>query len=154
MTPLTDLNDIKAARSALPEYIRRTPIIPLARESAEIGSERCFLKCENLQVTGAYKIRAAFTVLNSLPKAARSKGIVLSSSGNFAQAFAYAGGMMGVPITVVMLDQASAYKVQATQGHGGEVYFCGTEAAARQSIVEQLAVDRGMTAIDTWEGQG
>ncbi len=96
MTALTDLNDIKAARSALPEYIRRTPIIPLARESAEIGSERCFLKCENLQVTGAYKVRAAFTVLNSLPEAARSKGIVLSSSGNFAQAFAYAGRMMGV----------------------------------------------------------
>jgi len=151
MTSLTTLKDIKAARAGLPAYIRRTPIIPLARESAEIGSEKCFLKCENLQVTGAYKIRAAFTVLNSLPEAARSKGIVLSSSGNFAQAFAYAGRMMGVPITVVMLDQASPYKVHATQGHGGEVYFCGTEAAERQTIVEHLALDRGMTAIDTWE---
>jgi threonine dehydratase len=151
MTSLTTLKDIKAARAGLPAYIRRTPIIPLARESAEIGNEKCFLKCENLQVTGAYKIRAAFTVLNSLPEAARSKGIVLSSSGNFAQAFAYAGRMMGVPITVVMLDQASPYKVQATQGHGGEVYFCGTEAGERQTIVEHLALDRGMTAIDTWE---
>lgn len=151
MTSLTDLEDIKAARAALPECIRRTPIVPLARGSAEIGSERCFLKCENLQVTGSYKVRAAFTVLNSMPGSARGQGIVLTSSGNFAQAFAYMGRTMSVPITVVMLDHASPFKVQATRAHGGEVYFCGTDAAARQSVVEQLAAERGMTAIDTWE---
>ena len=151
MTTLTELKKIEAARAALPADIRRTPIIPLARESAEIGNERCFLKCENLQVTGAYKIRAAFTMLNALPEDARNKGVVLTSSGNFAQAFAYAGRTMGVSITVVMLDHTSAYKVQATQGHGGEVYFCGTDALERQPTVERLAVERGMTAIDTWE---
>ncbi len=151
MTALTELNDIEAARAALPADIRRTPIIPLARESAEIGGERCFLKCENLQVTGAYKVRAAFTMLNALPEVAREKGVVLASSGNFAQAFAYAGRTMGVPITVVMLDRTSAYKVRATQGHGGEVYFCGADALKRQPTVERLAAERGMTAIDTWE---
>jgi len=151
MTTLTELKKIEAARAALPADIRRTPIIPLARESAEIGNERCFLKCENLQVTGAYKVRAAFTMLNALPEDARNKGVVLTSSGNFAQAFAYAGRTMGVSITVVMLDHTSAYKVQATQGHGGEVYFCGTDALERQPTVERLAVERGMTAIDTWE---
>ncbi len=151
MTTLTELKKIEAARAALPADIRRTPIIPLARESAEIGNERCFLKCENLQVTGAYKVRAAFTMLNALPEDARNKGVVLTSSGNFAQAFAYAGRTMGVSITVVMLDHTSAYKVQATQGHGGEVYFCGTDALERQPTVERLAFERGMTAIDTWE---
>ena len=64
MTTLTELKDIEAAHAALPADIRRTPILPLGRESAEIGNERCFLKCENLQVTGAYKVRAAFTMLN------------------------------------------------------------------------------------------
>jgi len=151
MTTLTELKNIEAARAALPADIRRTPIIPLARESAEIGSERCFLKCENLQVTGAYKVRAAFTMLNALPEDVRNKGIVLTSSGNFAQAFAYAGRTMGVSITVVMLDHTSDYKVRATQGYGGEVYFCGTNALERQPTVERLAVERGMTAIDTWE---
>jgi len=151
MTTLTELKDIEAARTALPTDIRRTPIIPLARDSAEIGNERCFLKCENLQVTGAYKIRAAFTVLNALPEEARKQGVVLSSSGNFAQAFAYAGRTMGVPITIVMLDHTSTYKVRATEGHGGEVHFCGTDALERQPTVERLAVERGMTAIDTWE---
>ncbi len=151
MTELIQVSDIEAAAAALPSVIRRTPILPVARDSGEIGNERCFVKCENLQVTGAYKIRAAFTMLNALDAAARKKGVVLTSSGNFAQAFAYAGRTMGVPITVVMLDHTSAYKVAATQGHGGEVYFCGTDALERQPTVLALAADRGMTAIDTWE---
>lgn len=151
MSDFTSLDDIEAAAAALPNYIRRTPIVPLARDSAEIGEERCFVKCENLQVTGAYKIRAAATMLNALDDEARKKGVVLTSSGNFAQAFAYAGRKLGVPITVVMLDRTSAYKVAATEGHGGEVYFCGNDALERQPTVFRLAEERGMTAIDTWE---
>lgn len=146
-----ELKDIEAARNALPPMIRRTPIIPLARDSAEIGQERCFLKCENLQVTGAYKPRAAFTMLNALPEATRTKGVVLTSSGNFAQAFAYAGRTMNVPITVVMLDGTSPYKVAVTEGHGAKVHFCGTDALDRQPTVERLAAEGGLIAIDTWE---
>lgn len=151
MNETIQLSDIEVAAAALPSVIRRTPILPVARDSAEIGNERCFVKCENLQVTGAYKIRAAFTMLNALDDAARKKGVVLTSSGNFAQAFAYAGRTLGVPITVVMLDHTSVYKVAATQGHGGEVHFCGTDALERQPTVVALAAERGMTAIDTWE---
>lgn len=151
MTGLTTLNDIKTARAALPAAIRRTPILPLARNSAEVGKENLFLKCENLQVTGAYKVRAAFTVLRSLSDAQRKRGLVVTSSGNFAQAYAYAGAQMGVPIVVVMLDSTSAYKVENTKGYGAEVVFCGTDALARQPIVESLAKERGMTAIDNWE---
>ncbi len=145
------LKDIEAARAALPAPVRRTPIIPLARDSVEIGQERCFLKCEHLQVTGSFKVRAAFTMLNALPEQARTKGVVLASSGNFAQAFAYAGRTMGVPITVVMLDHTSPYKVAVTEGHGAKVHFCGTDALERQPTVERLAGEGGLTAIDTWE---
>ena len=148
---LIGLKDIEAARAALPRLVRRTPIIPLARDSAEIGQERCFLKCENLQVTGAYKIRAAFSVLNALPEQERAKGVVLMSSGNFAQAFALAGRLMDIPITVVILDQTSPYKVAATAGHGAKVHFCGTDALERQPTVERLAAEGGLIAIDTWE---
>jgi len=151
MNPLVTLEDIQRARDALPAAVRVTPIMPLARTSTEIGEEKLFLKCENLQVTGAYKIRAAFTMLNALSPAAREKGVVMTSSGNFAQAFAYAGREMGVPIVVVMLDATSPYKVEATQGHGAEVYFCGDDALARQPTVLRVAQERGMTAIDTWE---
>lgn len=151
MADLITLDDIERTRRGLPDPVRRTPILPLACDSAEIGRERLFLKCENLQVTGAYKPRAAFAVLNALTPAQREKGVVLTSSGNFAQAFACAGARMGVPITVVMLDRASPYKVEATRGYGAEVLFCGDDALARQPFVERIARERGMIAIDSWE---
>ena len=151
MTRLTTFDEIKSARIALPKDVRRTPILPVARNSKEVGREKLFLKCENLQVTGAYKIRAAFTVLRSLTPDQRKKGVVVTSSGNFAQAYAYAGGQMGVPIVVVMLDSTSPYKVENTKGYGAEVVFCGSDALARQSVVERVAGERGMLAIDNWE---
>ncbi len=151
MSDLATLDDIRAARANLPDVIRRTPILPLARDSAEVGRETLFLKCENLQVTGAYKVRAAFTVMNSLNEEQRSKGLVVTSSGNFAQAYAYAGALMNVPVVVVMLDSTSPYKVEQTRGYGAEVVFCGTDALARQSVVDRVAEERGMLAIDNWE---
>lgn len=151
MAELTTLDDIQAARAGLPDLIRRTPIIPLARDSAEVGQEKLFLKLENLQVTGAYKPRAAFAMLNALLAEQRAKGVVMTSSGNFAQAFGCAGKRMGIPIVVVMLDRTSPYKIEATRGYGAEVVFCGTDALQRQPTVARVAAERGMTAIDTWE---
>ena len=151
MADLTTLDDIRRARAGLPDLIRRTPIIPLARNSAEVGREKLFLKLENLQITGAYKPRAAFAMLNALPADQRAKGVVMTSSGNFAQAFGCAGRSMDVPIAVVMLDHTSPYKVEATRGYGADVVFCGTDALQRQPTVERVAAERGMIAIDTWE---
>jgi threonine dehydratase len=150
MTLLVSFDDIKDARTRLHPAVRRTPIIPVARDSQEIGNEQLFIKCENLQVTGAYKIRAAFTMLDRLTAEQKSKGVVLTSSGNFAQGFAYAGRLMNVPIAVVMLRKTSPYKVDATRDHGAEVIYCD-DALARQPMVNEIAKERGMTAIDTWE---
>lgn len=148
---LATLADIEAARARLPEVVRRTPILPLARGAAEVARERLFVKCENLQVTGAYKVRAVFTLLHALSDAERKRGVVLTSSGNFAQAFAFAGTLMHVPTVVVMMDRTSPYKVEASRNYGAEVVFCGTDALARQPTVERIAAERGMTAIDVWE---
>jgi len=148
---LTTLQDIEDAREALPSIVRRTPIVPLALESCDIGHEKLFLKAECLQVTGAYKVRAAFNVLRCLSELERKRGIVLASSGNFAQAFAAAGAQLGVSVVVVMLDQTSTYKVTATQELGAEVVFCGRDALNRQPTVDAIAGDRDITAIDTWE---
>ena len=150
MSLLVSFEDIQDARARLHPAVRRTPIIPVARDSAEIGTEALSVKCENLQVTGAYKIRAAFTMLDRLGTEQKSKGVILASSGNFAQAFAFAGRLLNVPIVVFMLRETSAYKVQATEGHGAEVVFCD-DALDRQPMVERVAKERGMTAIDTWE---
>lgn len=150
MSLLVSFEDIQDARARMHPAIRRTPIVPVARTAMEIGAEKLFVKCENLQVTGAYKVRAAFTMLDRLTPEQKTQGVVLTSSGNFAQAFGYAGRLMGVPIAVVMLEETSPYKVAATRDHGAEVVFC-TDALARQPMVEQVATERGMTAIDTWE---
>ena len=151
MMDLIELKDIQAARKNLPDVVRYTPIVPLAESASNIGHEKLFLKCENLQVTGSYKARAAFTAINSLSLEDRAKGVVLTSSGNFAQAFAYAGRILNVPIVVVMLESTSTYKVAQTRGHGAEVVFCGNDAMQRQPTVYEVAAERGMTAIDTWE---
>src|SRR5947208_2588968 len=115
------LAEIQAARLRLPRIIRRTPVIPLSRRPSEIGSEKLFLKAENLQITGAYKPRAAFTVMDLLSEPERKKGVVLTSSGNFAQAFAWAGSRIQTRVVVVMLDQTSSFKVKATRSYGAEV---------------------------------
>ena len=148
---LTTLRDIEVARDALPSVVRRTPVLPLAPEPRDIGHEKLFLKAECLQVTGAYKVRAAFNVIRCLSALERQRGIVLASSGNFAQAFAFAGAQHGVSVVVVMLDQTSTYKVSATQKLGAEVVFCGQDALNRQPTVDAIASNRGMTPIDTWE---
>ncbi len=150
MSLLVSFDDIRDARSRLHPAVRRTPIVPLARNGREIGAEKLYLKCENLQVTGAYKVRAAFTMLDRLNSEQKAKGVILTSSGNFAQAFAYAGRLLDVPIAVVMLRETSPYKVDATRDHGAEVIFCD-DALGRQPMVESVARERGMTAIDTWE---
>jgi len=151
MTDLITLAEIQTAHDQLPDIIRRTPVVPLAREAAEVGHEALFLKLENLQVTGAYKVRAAFNMIRVLGPENLKHGLVLTSSGNFAQAFALAGRMFGVPIVVVMMDRTSPFKVEVARGYGAEVVFCGDDALARQPTAERLAADRGMTVIDTWE---
>ncbi len=151
MNDLLSLPDIKTAQSKLPEVIRTTPIVPVSRDAKEIGNETLFLKCENMQVTGAYKVRAAFTAMQTLSDADRAGGIVVASSGNFAQAFAYAGRLMQTPVAVVMLESTSPYKIAQTKGHGGEVIFCGSDAMSRQPTVDRVARDRAMKSIDTWE---
>jgi threonine dehydratase len=151
MQELVSLQEIKAAAKNLPRTIRRTPMVALARRTDEVGHERLLVKAENLQVTGAYKVRAAFTLVNDLSPSERKKGIVLASSGNFAQGFSYACSQVGMKVVAVMLDRTSEFKLRETSGYGAEIFLCGNNALGRQSVVDRLARERGMVAIDTWE---
>jgi len=145
------IEEIRAAARLLPAVVRRTPLWPFACDLSEIGRERLFLKLENLQAIGAYKVRAAFTMLSALTGEQRERGIVLTSSGNFAQAFALAGRHLGVRTLVVMLASTSPYKIAAARALGAEVDLFDGPALERQSRVEKLGRKLGMTVIDTWE---
>ena len=151
MSDLITLDEIEEARKGLPADIRWTPLVPFSRTSVEVGSERFHLKLENLQVTGAYKPRAAFHILGSLSPDERRQGVVMSSSGNFAQAFAYAGKRLGVPVVVVMMGKTSPYKVEAIRGYGTEIVFCENNYLARRPMMEKVARERGLLLIDSTE---
>ena len=151
MVDLITLEEIEAARAGLPAEVRWTPLVPFSRSSAEVGEERLFLKLENLQVTGAYKPRAAFHLLGSLSAEERARGVVMSSSGNFAQAFAYAGKRLGIPVVVVMMKSTSPYKVEAVRGYGIEIVFCEDNYLARKPVMEKVAREREMIPINTAE---
>ena len=148
MSGLITLEEIEAARAGLPPAIRRTPTLPLARGPEEVGTEGLFLKLENFQITGAYKPRAAFHILGTFSAEERRMGVVIPSSGNFAQGFAIAGRMMGVRVAVVMPEMTIPYKVEATRAYGADVVFSGNDYAKRQPMVEETARARGMISIN------
>ena len=126
--------------------------------------DRCggsvFLKCENLQKVGAFKIRGAMNALLRLDEANRVRGVVTHSSGNHAQALAQAGRWLGVPVTVVMPRTAPAPKKAATAGYGATIVECEPTLAAREGAVAEIVARDRSTLIhpfDNWDviaGQG
>ncbi|MFQ5693871.1 MAG: pyridoxal-phosphate dependent enzyme, partial [Nitrospinota bacterium] len=151
MTDLITLDEIEQARAGLHPLVRRTPLVPFAAGPGEVGHEAILLKLENLQLTNSYKPRAAFHILSSLSPEERARGVVMASSGNFAQAFACAGRELGIGVVVVMMESASPYKIEAVRGYGSEVVFCENDYLARKPRMFEVARERGMLAIDTSE---
>ena len=141
---------IVEAKERMAPPVRVTGILPLARTADEVGRERLFLKSEHLQVTGSYKARSAFNILRSFEGERRRRGIVLSSSGNFAQAFAYAGRVLDSPVAIVMPEYTAEVKVEGTREYGAEVVLCPT-FADRDPAVEQVGAERRMVILHTFE---
>jgi threonine dehydratase len=144
------LAEIQEAGHRLPSAIVRTPLLR-SEELERICGTPVFMKAENLQVTGSYKARAAFTMLNNLPADARSAGAAISSSGNFASAWAYMGRLLGIPVAVVMQEKTSPLKIEKTRRYGAEVILCPNDFDARWSTLFALEGERGMTVINTFE---
>jgi threonine dehydratase len=147
---MVTLAEIERARRALPPQVVRTPLIASQDLSAVAGGPVWF-KLENLQVTGSYKSRAAFTILNNLSPEQKARGAALSSSGNFASAFAYMGRLLGIPTAVVMMDQTSPLKVAKSRRYGAEIVLCGNNFEERWRVLDRLQAERGITAVNTFE---
>lgn len=111
--------------------------------SASLGERigaQAFLKLENLQHTGSFKVRGATNAVAGLPAVARDRGVVTFSAGNAAQAIAWAGRAVGLPVTVVMPETAPRTKVEATRGYGAAVHFA-PDAAQLTAIAEGLVAE-------------
>jgi threonine dehydratase len=142
------LDDVCAAAARIAGVVRRTPILDV--EDPATG--RAFaLKCENFQRTGAFKLRGACNMLAQLSPGARAAGVIAYSSGNHAQAVAFAARHLGIRATVVMPEQASPVKVEGTRRHGAEVIFAGTTSRERQERAEYEAAERGLTIVPPFD---
>jgi threo-3-hydroxy-L-aspartate ammonia-lyase len=123
----------------------------VARAFRPANTPTLFLKCENLQPMGAFKIRGALNMLTQLPREELTRGVITYSSGNHGQAVALAAQTLGVPALIVMPTTAPAVKVDGARGFGAEVVFEGTTSLERQIRAEREAADRGMTIIPPFD---
>jgi len=150
---------IARAAERLRPYAHRTPVLTSRTLDDRLGGSVHF-KCENFQRVGAFKFRGAMNALLCLDDAGRSAGVVTHSSGNHGQALAAAGGMLGVPVCVVMPRTAPAVKRAAVEGYGARVVPCEPTQEARESAVAEEIRRHGLRLIhpfDDWDviaGQG
>ncbi len=146
--PLVPLDDIRAAAGRVAGIARRTPLIPASTDPRRAG---LWLKCENLQAAGAFKIRGAANMLRQLPRDKLGRGVITYSSGNHGQGVACAARMIGASAVVVMPTTAPEVKITGARSFGAEVVFAGTTTVDRQREAEQLAAARGLTMVPPFD---
>jgi threonine dehydratase len=140
---LVTVDVIRQAAKRLAGVAVRTPLLPFPADDG------LWLKPENLQPVGAFKLRGAYNAVACLPEPVRARGVLTHSSGNHGQALAYAAHAFGVPCVVVMPDVAPAVKVAATRAAGAEIVF--VPPADRARAAEALAAKRGMTVVPPYD---
>ena len=121
---LVTVDRIEEARRLLDGIVRVTPM-EHARDLEKVHGGAVYLKCENLQRTGSFKIRGAYTRLHGLSESDRGHGVVAASAGNHAQGVALAAALLGIKATVFMPTRAPLPKLAATQGYGADVHLQG-----------------------------
>lgn len=153
------LDDFEAARATVSKVAIETPLLHSNYLTDLVGQE-VFLKCENLQRTGAYKVRGAYNRMSKLTAAERARGVVAASAGNHAQGVALAAKMLGIKATVYMPTGASLPKLAATKGYGADVVLVGANFAEALKASQEFAKTSGAVFIapfdhiDVITGQG
>ncbi len=149
-TALPTQADLEAARERLREHVRHTPLLPLTAPGVS-RDRRVFVKPENLQRTGSFKIRGASNFLARLDPGVRERGVVTHSSGNHAQGVAAAASAWGVPALVVIPEGAPQIKVDRTRAWGAEVVRCPNTSADRIATADRLARERDATVVPPFD---
>jgi threonine dehydratase len=145
---LVTLDEIRSAAARVSGIARRTPLVHGSTSSRATALR---LKCENMQVAGAFKIRGAANMLARFGRGELARGVITYSSGNHAQALACAARSLGVPAVVVMPTTASAVKVSGTRAFGADVLFAGTTSAERKSEAERIQHARGLVMVPPFD---
>jgi threonine dehydratase len=142
--------DVEAAAGRIDGIAHRTPVLTSRTADARTGAS-LFFKAEPLQRAGAFKFRGACNAIAALSPEQRRRGVLAFSSGNHAQAIAYAGALQGVPTVIVMPHDAPAIKVAATRGYGAEIVTYDRYKEDREEVSRQLAEARGLSMIPPYD---
>ena len=159
MNRLVELADVEAARDLLAGVIRRTPLEPSRPLAAALGGP-AWLKCENLQRAGSFKVRGAYTRIARLSDEERARGVVAASAGNHAQGVALAADLLGTAATGFLPVGAPLPKLAATKGYGAKVELVGSTVDEALVAAERFAERTGAVLIhpfdhpDVIAGQG
>ncbi len=144
--------EIELAQSRIRSAIRRTPLVSSDTFSRITGKE-IYLKLENLQKAGSFKIGGAYYKLSRLSPSARKKGVVAASAGNHGQGVAFASSLLGIRSTIVMPEGASLAKQMATRSYGGEIILYGQDTDEALGYAKKLAGSSGMTFIHPFDDE-
>lgn len=133
------LEKIKEARENIKDVVTKTPLL-YSNVFSKSSNNEVYMKCENLQLTGAYKLRGALNKIISLSEEEKAKGVICSSAGNHAQGVAYASSLMGVESSIVMPETTPYLKVESTKNYGGNIILhgkCYDDAFLKAKTIEE-----------------
>ncbi|WP_031529238.1 threonine ammonia-lyase [Dyadobacter crusticola] len=137
---------IEAAHQLIAPYIHHTPVMTSQFLDEHCGA-RLFFKCENLQKIGAFKARGGLNAMLSLSPGRLRNGVTTHSSGNHAQAIAFAAARVGAKAYIVMPENSPLVKIRAVEGYGAEITFCVNTPEARQAAVDEIITRTGAAFI-------
>lgn len=140
------LNDVYKARRVVSEHLPRTPLVKSTTLSKRLGFE-AYIKYENLQPTGAFKVRGGVYLLSKLSEEEKSSGVITASTGNHAQSIAYAASLFGVKAIVAMPRNSNPDKIEATKNLGACVEFRGSDFDRARFWVEEESKRKGYRYI-------
>jgi len=143
-------NDIVSAADRLEGIAHRTPVMTSGQLDARLAA-RVFLKCENLQRIGAFKIRGAYNAISRIPPEDRGRGVLAYSSGNHAQAVALACRLLGIQATIVMPRNASKVKRAATEGYGARVVAYDPMTESREAVARRIQEEGNPTLVPPFD---
>jgi threonine dehydratase len=144
------LSDVRHAREVVRKVASHTPLVEEQALSGLCGA-RVYLKLENLQRTGSFKVRGAYNKIASLPESQRAKGVVTASAGNHAQGVALAASAFGIPATVVMPETVPASKLAATRAYGANVILQGKTFDEALAKAHEIQRETGATFVHPFD---
>lgn len=144
------LSDILAAKKEIGTISQVTPL-DYSKTFSDFSHNNIYLKLENLQKTGSFKLRGALNKLASLTREECARGVVAASAGNHAQGVAYAARLHDAPCTIVMPEAASLAKIAATQGYGAKVVLAGGSYDEAFDYARKLRDEEGYTYVHAFD---